>query len=264
MSLRFEVEGNELKIEQRRRGLKVFMWLVVLGSIAGLAIVPLINSLPHTGQITCDRAAGTCKVTYEPNHDVRDIKLAAITNARIVQDGGTLSVIIDRNDGKLKHQWVCQSPADHADAKAVRTAGETIAGFFVGAPGAPALDVTCPNHGGEFNPIILIPAVILGDLLLLLMLGYWLQEAHTVIDKSGRHIKMRGRSGLRQKWNLERPLSEVTGVSLEKRYVMRGNYRHLVFIHFNNGAKVMAMAPAFYKLPTLESRTAELRKFLGL
>ena len=263
MSLRFEVEGNELRIEQRRRGLKIFMWLVFAGSIGGLAIVPLINSLPHTGQLTCDRAAGTCKVTYEPTHDVREIKLAEITNARTIEDHGTLAVILDRNDSKLKHQWVCQAPADHADAKAVRAAGETIAGFLVGAPGAPTLDVTCPNHGGEFNALFLIPAVALGDLILLLMLGFWLQEAHTVIDK-GRRITMRGRSGLRTKWKFERPVSEIVGVSLEKRYVMRGNYRHLVFVHFNDGTKTMAMAPAFYKLPTLESRTAELRKFLGL
>jgi hypothetical protein len=260
MSVRFEVRDNELHIDQRRRGLKIAIGVFVVGVAIGAVMIPLVGSLPHTGHITCDRVAGLCTVSYEPEHDVRDIKMAAITAARIDKDRGTLAVILDRNDGALKHQWICQSPGDHADAPKVVALGGTIVDFFRGT--APTLDVTCPNHGGDLNPWLLVPAVLVGDLIFLLALTMWLQEAHTVVDRE--RIVMRGRSGLFRKWNIDRPRSDVRRVAIERRYVLRGQHRHIVYVYFHDEEKALALAPAFYRLPRLEERADELRKFLGL
>ena len=110
--------------------------------------------------------------------------------------------------------------------------------------------------------LLVVPAALVGDLLLLLAMTMWLQEATTVVDR--HRIVMRGRSGLFKKWNLDRPRSEVTDVVIERRYVLRGNYRDLVWVHFDDGERVLAMAPAFYRVPRLEERADELRRFLGL
>lgn len=248
MAVRFEAAGERLEIHQTRRGLRIVTWLFVVSGVLGMALTGWPRSIKVS--ISCSHATDTCTITHPHTKDWKQ-PVSSLTGIELTDN----ELRFER--GSLAPYYLCTAPrADNAAAAA-------ILGDFLRDPKIVTAATECTSHLSGI-PIVGRIASVFGMVLLYLLLTAFLVDAHTIVDRAAGTIAMRGSKWPLNRWSFERPLSEVSGVSARKINTGRGQYMYLVDLVFDDGAVVRAMSPAAFKLPVLQQRIAELRRFVGL
>jgi hypothetical protein len=248
MALRFTATANGLTITQRRGGLRVAMWLFVI--FGGLGAVMAWREPARTVSITCSRERGTCDM--KQGYKTHKLPLAAITTSAIKDD----ALVIDRSDSQGRY-FVCFGARDVLEPPA------NALSHFLGDPSARELKTTCESKYPTGIPLAGKIAGLLGSVLLLLLMGVFLEETHVVIDRPAGTITMRGNRWPLRRWSLERRIEDVENVAVRQVYVGRGQRMRLVDVNFKDGTRARAFSPAAYRLETFEHQVAELRRSVG-
>lgn len=247
MAFRFEVTGDRLEITQTRRGARVLMWFVAVAGAIGFATM----LIPHGREVsvTCSRAEGQCHVR-RGRAEVQ-LALSAIQGAHLAD----AALELDRAGEPPYH--LCSAPRAQLAAAAEQLA------VFLRAPAMATVQVRCESTLDMIVPLSGRIAGLLGMLVILALIGMFLVEAHTVVDRAARTIAMRGSIWPLRRWAIERPLADVSAVVVRRVYVGRGQRMYLIDVQFNDGVTARAMSPAAYRVATLEEQIATLRAFVG-
>ena len=260
MAVEFKQEGDVLRITQTRAG---WRWTAVVFGVfwAVGAVMAVVQSLHETPtSLDCDHAGGRCTLTE--GRRVSERPITSLVRASVEVDDDAASVLLESREPP-RFRWICGAAPDPAAVAAVRGLAAEIEAFRAD-PSHPPLALRCAGrevHGAKLH--IVLPASLLGWLLVLLLTLRFSEELRVVLDRRAGTLDVAGRRWFRAPWHVQRPLADVAGIELRSRPAMRGQSYFSVHAVLTDGSDVRLWSPAAVRMSTLTERVAALRAFLG-
>ncbi len=272
MAIAIQRAGNRFILAQTRRGIRIGAWVFVALAMVGALFTFREESAAREVEqvgVRCSRVSGVCEVSRSDASN-RVMRIESLTGAAVDSDGSgeaaRVSGSIARRDG-LPPYSLCEARAGDPEAAGIRQAVEQLAGFLRDR-GARTVEVECRTRRGDGGTASMVGRVVgplIGMTVLLLALLIFLVEVRTEVDPDAGLVRVKGRSAIMppRRWMVERPIADVTAVTVRQRAFGRErSFR--VFLHFNDGSGALLLSPATGWVSKVDGWLGELRSALGL
>jgi hypothetical protein len=272
MAVSVSQDADRFVVEQTRRGLRRWLWIVAALMLLGFATTALGARRVVHESLRCERATQTCVFAIEPDHYRHAFALDALAgaewSARRVTHGllgadDFVSVRVARG-GDLPDLTLCSATADDPLAQAARRSAEAIERFR--ADGSQAvLAVACDARpdAGRSGLLVRLLAGGGGMLLVLFMMGSWMVETRAEFDRAAGVVRLRGRTLFGANWSVERPLRDVRSIRTRRSVGGYGERYLRAYAVFADGSTWLLCAPATGRRGRFDAQVAALRAFLG-